>query len=636
MADGNSHSNEGQAANPAANPAAARHVEPAPEGAEFGAEYSKDYWDLVFEQLGKRMLFKVSMAVLTLLYGIAVFAPVIANDKPYVIESVDINGYGRALRLLRTTASGAAKLATQTDENYADTRGKVASAPPTRVAAAQVELDASRDRLDVIGFALSEADRPKIEPYREAFEAGLDALMAGNNEVAVERLSAAKDLGKGLRTSLKALDPAKPDAGGVALMGRKAYPLAQSIAPWEAGLMALWILVALWPIWNWIVNRLLLWGNRDRIRAARKFKLFGCLAVVVASSAVWFAQFGNVAEFDAVDYKDELTTGNRVLVQDGKSVADLVADADGAKGHVAWAPVNFGFAELHEPEKFRPPTWTAKAEIDPATGERVFFLKQKLAGEEAGEQATEEAPSAPRAVDIRVGEPELNAPARHPLGTDESGRDILSRMIWGGRVSLSVGILSAALLTIIGVIIGSIAGFFGGWVDVGIMRTIEVLQSIPAFFLILLALAFTDPQTLNPMFAIVIVIAIVRWTGVARLVRGEFMRLREQEFVVAAQALGFSSARTIFRHVLPNAMSPVLVAAAFSVAAGILTESAVSFLGFGIQEPQASWGSIVNESRSADHWWIQMFPGLAIFVTVTCYNLVGDAIRDAMDPKMKV
>jgi peptide/nickel transport system permease protein len=209
-------------------------------------------------------------------------------------------------------------------------------------------------------------------------------------------------------------------------------------------------------------------------------------------------------------------------------------------------------------------------------------------------------------------------------------------MIWGGRVSLSVGILSAALLTIIGVIIGSIAGFFGGWVDVGIMRTIEVLQSIPAFFLILLALAFTDPQTLNPMFAIVIVIAIVRWTGVARLVRGEFMRLREQEFVVAAQALGFSSARTIFRHVLPNAMSPVLVAAAFSVAAGILTESAVSFLGFGIQEPQASWGSIVNESRSADHWWIQMFPGLAIFVTVTCYNLVGDAIRDAMDPKMKV
>lgn len=601
---------------------------PAPEAAEFAAEYSKDYWDLVFEQLGKRALFKVSMAVLTILYGIAVFAPVIANDKPYVIESVDLNGYGRALRLLRTTASGAAQLATQAEVDYANTRGKVESAPPTRLAAAEVEFDAARDRLDVIALALSDEDRAKIEPYRSAFQAGIEALKSGDDTLAAERLNEAKDLGKELRTSLKALDPAKPDGGGIALVGRRAFPLAQSIAPWEAGLMALWFLVAAWPVWNWILNRIFLFGNRDRIRSARKFKLIGCLGIVAASSVFWFARFGSVADFDAVDYKSELTAGNRVLVQDGKTIADLALDPEGAKGQVSWAPINFGFAELHEPEKFRPPTWTAKAEIDPETGERVFFKAMRA--------KSEAAPVAPRPVEIRLGEPELNSPARHPLGTDESGRDVLSRMIWGSRISLSVGILSAALLTVIGVIIGSIAGFFGGWVDVGIMRTIEVLQSIPAFFLILLALAFTDPETLNPMFAIVIVIAIVRWTGVARLVRGEFLRLREQEFVVAAHALGFSSARTIFRHVLPNAMSPVLVAAAFSVAAGILTESAVSFLGFGIQEPQASWGSIVNESRSADHWWIQMFPGLAIFVTVTCYNLVGDAIRDAMDPKMKV
>ncbi|QDV08259.1 Oligopeptide transport system permease protein OppC [Planctomycetes bacterium Poly30] len=600
----------------------------APEGAEFAAEYSKDYWDLVFEQLGKRTLFKLSMAFLTLLYGIAVFAPVIANDKPYVIESVDLNGYGRALRLLRTTASGAAQLSALSDADYANTRGKVDSAPPTRVAAAEVELEAARDRLAVLQLALSDEDRAKIEPYRTAFESGIEALKSGDDALAGERLDEAKDLGKDLRKSLEALDPAKPDGGGVALVGRKAFPLAQSMAPWEAALMTLWILVASWPVWNWIVNRLFLRGNRDRIRAARKFKLLGCLAIVAASSVVWFARFGNVAEFDAVDYKAELTSGNRVLVQDGKTIADLIADPETATGSVSWAPINFGFAELHEPEKYRPPTWTAKAEIDPETGERVFYKAMKA--------ESEAAPIAARPVEIRVGEPELNSPMRRPLGTDESGRDVLSRMIWGGRVSLSVGILSAALLTIIGVVIGSIAGFFGGWVDVGIMRTIEVLQSIPAFFLILLALAFTDPETLNPMFAIVIVIAIVRWTGVARLVRGEFLRLREQEFVVAARALGFSSARTIFRHVLPNAMSPVLVAAAFSVAAGILTESAVSFLGFGIQEPQASWGSIVNESRSADHWWIQLFPGLAIFMTVTCYNLVGDAIRDAMDPKMKV
>lgn len=605
----------------------------APEGAEFGTEYSKDYWDLVFEQLGKRGLFKLSMVVLTLLYGVAVFAPMIANDKPYVIESVDINGYGRALRLLRTTASGASQVAAISDEDYANGRGKSESAPPSRLAAAEVEYEAAQARLAVVEPALSAADRAQTAPYRAAFEAGLAALKSGDDARAVEKLTEAKNIGKDLRKTLLALDPSKPDSKGVALVGRKLYPLPQSIAPWEAGLMMLWLLVALWPIWNPIINRLILFGNRDRVRAARKYKLLLGLGMVVGAGFFWYSQFGNVAEFDAVDYKQELTSNNRILLADGKTTQDLVGVdlqniPDGVRGQLVWAPVNFGFAELHEPEKYRPPTWNAKAELDPETGEKVYF-REMVANSEA-------APAGSQMVEIRVGEPGLNAPSRHPLGTDESGRDILSRMIWGARVSLSVGILSAALLTIIGVIIGSIAGFFGGWVDVAIMRTIEVLQSIPAFFLILLALAFTDPETLNPMFAIVIVIAVVRWTGVARLVRGEFLRLREQEFVVAARALGFSSARTIFRHVLPNAMSPVLVAAAFSVAAGILTESAVSFLGFGIQEPQASWGSIVNESRSAAHWWIQVFPGLAIFVTVTCYNLVGDAIRDAMDPKMKV
>jgi peptide/nickel transport system permease protein len=149
-------------------------------------------------------------------------------------------------------------------------------------------------------------------------------------------------------------------------------------------------------------------------------------------------------------------------------------------------------------------------------------------------------------------------------------------------------------------------------------------------------MAFTDPKVVPPIIAIVVVIALIRWTGVARLVRGEFLRLREQEFVLAARALGFSSRRTMFRHVLPNAMSPVLVSAAFAVAAGILTESAVSFLGFGISEPASSWGALVNENKNPEYWWVQVFPGVLIFLTVTCYNLVGDAVRDALDPKMKV
>ena len=241
----------------------------------------------------------------------------------------------------------------------------------------------------------------------------------------------------------------------------------------------------------------------------------------------------------------------------------------------------------------------------------------------------------PLPTDVRYGEPERNAATRHLAGTDETGRDVFTRILWGGRISLTVGILSAFLLTVIGVVMGSLAGFFGGRVDTIIMRIIEILQSIPAFFLILVVMAFTDPEVVPPIIMIVVVIALVRWTGVARLVRGEFMRMRESEFVLAAKALGFGSGRTIFRHVLPNALSPIIVSGAFSVAAGILTESAISFLGFGIQHPGASWGSLVNASRSPEHWWIQIFPGVVIFITVTCYNLAGDALRDALDPKLK-
>ena len=153
----------------------------------------------------------------------------------------------------------------------------------------------------------------------------------------------------------------------------------------------------------------------------------------------------------------------------------------------------------------------------------------------------------------------------------------------------------------------------------------------PVFFLILVVVAFVGPSVLT----IMVVIGAVQWTGVARLARGEFLRLRELDFVVAARSLGLTSARIVFRHVLPNALGPLLVAASFSVAAGILIESALSFLGFGIRLPTPSWGALINESKEAEHWWIHVFPGLLIFVTVLCYNLVGDALRDATDPRSR-
>jgi peptide/nickel transport system permease protein len=277
----------------------------------------------------------------------------------------------------------------------------------------------------------------------------------------------------------------------------------------------------------------------------------------------------------------------------------------------------------------RPPTWRKSAALD----EDGRYVHGDRAAGDTGETGPV---AAANPVKVYAGEPARNSGLRHLAGTDESGRDFFTRMLWGGRVSLAVGILSAFLLTVIGVVAGSLAGYFGGWIDIVIMRVIEILQAIPAFFLILLTMAFTDPKVVPPIIAIVVVIALIRWTGVARLVRGEFLRLREQEFVLAARALGFSSRRTMFRHVLPNAMSPVLVSAAFAVAAGILTESAVSFLGFGISEPASSWGALVNENKNPEYWWVQVFPGVLIFLTVTCYNLVGDAVRDALDPKMKV
>lgn len=291
-------------------------------------------------------------------------------------------------------------------------------------------------------------------------------------------------------------------------------------------------------------------------------------------------------------------------------------------------PLATGYAELHPEESFRPPTFLASSRVD-AQGRALDPARRPKSAALFGI----EPPATP--VEVRFGEPEANAPHRHLLGTDELGRDLLVRLLWGARVSLSVGILSALLLTAIGVLLGALAGYLGGSVDLLVMRSVEILQSIPAFFLILAALSFTDRTVLPPMVAIVLVMALVRWTSVARLVRGEFLRLKEQEFVLAARALGFSGPRIAALHILPNALAPVLVSAAFSVATGILTESAISFLGLGVKHPEASWGSLINESKSPVHWWVQVFPGLLIFLTVTCYNLVGDAVRDALDPKAR-
>jgi peptide/nickel transport system permease protein len=228
----------------------------------------------------------------------------------------------------------------------------------------------------------------------------------------------------------------------------------------------------------------------------------------------------------------------------------------------------------------------------------------------------------------------IQAPSSgHLLGTDEIGRDIASRMVHGSRVSLSVGFVAVSIYVLIGMTIGALAGYYGGIVDIVASRLIEIMLTIPTFFLIITVVAFL-PQSI---FNIMVVIGITNWPTVARLTRGEFLKTKSLEYVTAAEALGASDFRTIFRHVLPNTVAPVMVAATFGIASAILVESTLSFLGFGVPPSTASWGSILSSARQLlpSGWWLTAFPGLAIFLTVTSYNLVGEGLRDAADPRLK-
>lgn len=227
----------------------------------------------------------------------------------------------------------------------------------------------------------------------------------------------------------------------------------------------------------------------------------------------------------------------------------------------------------------------------------------------------------------------LESPSsRHWFGTDDSGRDVLSRMIHGARISLSVGFVAEGIAVVIGILLGALAGYYGRWVDNLISRFIEILLTIPTFFLIIAIIAFLPPSIFN----IMVVIGLTGWTGVARFVRAEFLKLKQLDFVVASRALGASHSRIIFLHMLPNAMAPVLVSAVFGIAGAILTESSLSFLGFGVPPPTPSWGDILSQSRDYIEfaWWLTVFPGLGIFLSITAYNLVGEGLRDAMDPKL--
>jgi peptide/nickel transport system permease protein len=221
--------------------------------------------------------------------------------------------------------------------------------------------------------------------------------------------------------------------------------------------------------------------------------------------------------------------------------------------------------------------------------------------------------------------------AEHWLGTDSLGRDVAAGLVQGVTVSLTIGLVVVAIQALLGVLLGGIAGYYGGTVDLVLSRLFELMLAIPTFFLIITIAAVFPPS----IYAVMAILGLTGWVSIARFIRGEFLKVRSMEYVSAARVLGASDARVMLRHILPNAIAPVLVSASFGIASAILTESGLSFLGIGVPQHLVTWGSILSEARSNTFaWWLAVFPGAAIFITVTAYNLLGDGLRDALDPRL--
>jgi len=243
------------------------------------------------------------------------------------------------------------------------------------------------------------------------------------------------------------------------------------------------------------------------------------------------------------------------------------------------------------------------------------------------------APYDPTAQGSLLAERLVGPSALHPLGTDRFARDVFSRLLYGARISLTIGFVAVAISVTIGTVLGAVSGYFGGIVDGVIMRFVDMVIAFPRLILLIAIIALFQPS----IFLIIAVLGLTQWPATTRIVRGEVLSLREREFIEAAHALGYSRARIILRHLIPNSLAPIIVAATLGIGNTIVLEAGLSFLGLGVQPPTASWGTMVADGR--DHllgaWWVATFPGLAIVLTVLAFNLVGDGLRDALDPRMR-
>ncbi|EEG77047.1 ABC transporter permease [Dethiobacter alkaliphilus] len=286
-------------------------------------------------------------------------------------------------------------------------------------------------------------------------------------------------------------------------------------------------------------------------------------------------------------------------------------------------------SQLHTPTGYSGSFWPAFRANRPAVISAVLLLLITFAAALAPLLATHD----PYLIRLSSDAIKLSPSAQHLLGTDHLGRDLWSRMLYGARISLLVGFLTMLISVAVGTVYGAASGYYGGRLDFWMMRLVDILLSLPTILLVMIMAGIVKPN----VFGIAAIIGLASWMRVARLVRGQFLSLKEQGFVEAARALGYSDYRIIFVHILPNVSSVIIVNATLLVAYAILTESALSFLGLGLQAPMFSWGSMLNAAQDIvllrQVPWLAFFPGLAIFVTVLCFNFCGDGLRDALEPK---
>ncbi|MBI4460335.1 MAG: ABC transporter permease [Acidobacteria bacterium] len=493
----------------------------------------ESYWDLVLRQFRRNRLAVVSFFFVLVLFLIAIGAPFLANDKPFVIRGAFRTLYQNRFEEWRR--GGHPELVERLEGARTAPSGESARQFAGRMATVERQFR-------YLASQLSDDQAELLLRYLGDYRDAVQSALAGN---AAQLSAQLETLENNFREISERFDPQ-----AVSFQPKFYWPVFSALGPLDFFFLTVALLLLFLPLLRRILP--LAWKESWQAQA---------LVVLLPAVLLAALRTGQTRVFETLDYKEQLLNG-------------------GIESRLAlFPPIAYGINEDHLEDKYQPPS------------------------------------------------------SRYWIGTDGNGRDLMTRMIWGSRISLSVGFVAVAIYVLIGIFVGTMAGYFRGWVDMSLSRLIEIVICFPAFFLILAVLAFLQPSLIN----IMVVIGITGWTTEARLVRGEFFRLADQEFVLAAKGLGVSDWRIIFRHILPNGIAPVLVAASFGVASAILIESSLSFLGFGISIPVPSWGGILNEAReNFRYWWITIFPGLAIFSTVTAYNLVGEGVRDAIDPRLKV